>query len=252
MTVHARTLTAVLTVSWVLSASSVFAQQPAAAPAPTPTWTGSAGAGVSLTSGNTDTVNYNVAFDVTRDPKTRNTQKAKGLFLRGEQNDALTANQLALAFRNQFALSSRAYLYGQLEYLRDTFKLIDDLVAPTVGVGYKVIDTQPTKFSVDAGTGAVWEKNPGLDTDASWAITAGEKLEHQLTETTAFKHGATALWKADDFADGLYTISAGVGIKVSERLQLTLDILDTFKNRPPNAATDKNDVAFVTALAAKF
>jgi hypothetical protein len=43
-----------------------------------------------------------------------------------------------------------------------------------------------------------------------------------------------------------------VGVKVSEYLQLTVDLLDTFKNRPPNAATKKNDVAFVTALAVKF
>ncbi len=249
-TTRTRALAALLACSaLLLCAPGAFAQQPAA---PEPTWTGTAGAGVALTSGNTDTINYNLAFDVTRDPKTRNVQKAKGLFLRGEQNDELNANHLALAFRNQFELSPRAFVYGQLDYLRDTFKLIDYLVAPTAGVGFKVIDTEPTKFTVDAGTGAVWEKNPSFDVDTSWAVTAGEKLEHQLTATTAFKHTATALWKADDFADGLYTFSAGVGVKVSERLQLTIDVLDTLKNRPPTAATEKNDVAFVTALAAKF
>jgi putative salt-induced outer membrane protein YdiY len=250
----ARFLTAALVLSWVLCASSAFARQPPAAPAEPPpgTWIGTAGAGISLISGNANTVNYNVAFDVTRDPKTRNVQKGRGLFLRGEQDDELTANQLALAFRNQFALTPRAYVYGQVEYLRDTFKLIDYLVAPTAGIGIKVVDTQPTKFSVDGGLGAVWEKNPDLDVDTSLALTAGEKLEHQLTATTSLKHAATALWKADDFADGLYTVSVGVGVKVSQYLQLTVDLLDTFKNRPPNAATDKNDVAFVTALAAKF
>jgi hypothetical protein len=54
----------------------VFAQQPPVAPAEPPpgTWIGTAGAGMSLTSGNSGTVTYNVAFDVTRDPKTRNVQ----------------------------------------------------------------------------------------------------------------------------------------------------------------------------------
>ena len=247
-------LRAAVTVGWVLCASSVFAQQPPAAPpAPDPgTWIGTAGAGISLTSGNSDTVSFNVAFDVTRDPKTRHVQKAKGLYLRGEQEDLVTSNQLALSFRHQYALTSRSYVYGQIEYLRDTFKLIDYLVAPTVGIGFKVIDTPATKFSIDGGLGAVWEKNPDSDVDESLAITAGEKLEHQLTATTIFKHGATALWKADDFADGLYTVSVGVGVKVSEFLQLTVDLVDTYKNRPPNAETKKNDVSFVTALAAKF
>jgi putative salt-induced outer membrane protein YdiY len=235
--------------SW---SSSAFAQAPASPPPDPGIWIGTAGAGISLTSGNTDTVNFNVAVDVTRDPKTRNVQKFRGLFLRGEQESVVTANQLALSFRNQYSMTPSTYLYGQVEYLRDTFKLIDYLVAPTAGIGIKLVDSQPTKFSVDGGIGAVWEKNPDVDVDTSLALTAGEKLEHQLTTTTSLRHGARALWKADDFADGLYTTNVGVGVKVSEFLQLTVDLLDTFKNRPPTAATKKNDIAFVTALAAKF
>lgn len=250
-----------LTVAWLLCAASAIAQPapppppappPAQAPPPPDAWTGTAGAGVSITSGNADTVNYNVAFDVTRDAKTRSVQKMKGLYIRGEREGELTANQLALAFRHQLTVTPRLYVFGQLDYLRDTFKRIEYLVAPTVGVGYKVVDAETTKFSVDGGLGAVWEKNPDLDADASVAITAGEKLEHQLTATTSLRHATTALWKADDVADGLYTITIGVGFKISERLQFTMDLVDTFKNKPPDATTEKNDVVFVTALAAKF
>jgi putative salt-induced outer membrane protein YdiY len=231
-------------------ASPAFAQPPAAPD--TGTWTGTAGAGLALTSGNSDTLNFNVAFDATRDPKTRNITKWTGLYLRGEQNDALVANRLSLSFRDQYALSGRAYAYGQLDYLRDTFKLIDSLVAPTAGVGYKAVDTETTKFTTDAGVGAVWERNPGLDVRTSMALSAGEKLEHALTATATLKHAATGLWKADDFADGLYTFSIGLGTRISEQLQLSIDVLDTLKNRPPTPATKKNDVAVVTAITAKF
>lgn len=222
-------------------------------PPPDPgTWIGTAGAGVALTSGNSDTLNFNVAFDATRDPKTRNVMKWTGLFLRGEQNDALVANRLSLGFRDQYALSARAYTYGQIDYLRDTFKLIDYIVAPTAGLGYKVFDTAATRFSTDAGLGAVWEKNPGLDVLSSMALTAGEQFEHALTATSTLKHAATALWKANDLADGLYTVSIGLATRISEQLQLSVELLDTFKNRPPTAATKKNDVALVTAITAKF
>jgi putative salt-induced outer membrane protein YdiY len=234
----------------VLVAASAFAQEP---PPPDPgTWTGTAGAGLALTSGNSDTLNFNVAFDATRDPKTRNVTKWTGLYLRGEQNDALVANRLSLSFRDQYALSARAYTYGQLEYLRDTFKLIDYLVAPTAGVGYKVVDTAVTKFSTDAGLGVVWERNPGVDVRTSMALTAGEKLEHALTATATLKQAVTGLWKANDLADGLYTFSIGLGTRISEQLQLSIDVLDTLKNRPPTPATKKNDVAVVTAITAKF
>ena len=68
----------------------------------------------------------------------------------------------------------------------------------------------------------------------------------------SLKHATTALWKADNFGDGLYTFSIGLGTRISEHLQLSVDLLDTFKNRPPTAATEKNDVALVTAITAKF
>jgi hypothetical protein len=50
----------------------------------------------------------------------------------------------------------------------------------------------------------------------------------------------------------LYTFSVGLGTRISEHLQLSVEVLDTFKNQPPTAATKKNDVAFVTAITAKY
>jgi hypothetical protein len=52
--------------------------------------------------------------------------------------------------------------------------------------------------------------------------------------------------EANDPADGLYTFSIGLATKISERLQLTCDLRDTFKNRPPAEETKKSGVALVT------
>jgi putative salt-induced outer membrane protein YdiY len=233
----------------MLMSSRPSAQQPTPDPG---AWTGTAGAGVAVTSGNSDTRNFNAAVDATYDPKTRNLMKWTGLYIRSEQDDALVANRLSLAFRDQFAVGSRSFGYGQIIYLRDTFKLIDYLVAPTAGVGYKLVDTATTKFAADGGIGGVWEKNPGLELGTSVALTAGEKLEHALTPTSTIKQSLTGLWKADELADSLYTAYVGLATKISELFQLSIDLLDTFKNRPPTASTEKNDVALVTAITAKF
>jgi len=236
----------------LLMASAAFAQTPAPPGPPPPDWTGAFGAGLSLTSGNSDTVNFNVAFDLTRTPKARNVIDLKALYLRGEQNDALVVNRLSAGVKDQYALSDRAFLYGQVEYLRDTFKRIQYLVAPTVGAGFKVVDTERTKFSVDAGAGAVTEKNPGAAARTDAALTASEKLTIQLTPTASLKHAASGLWKAKDLSDGLYTVSIGIATKISERLQLSLDLLDTFRTRRATPATKRNDMAFVAAVTAKF
>lgn len=228
------------------------AQAPAAADDAPKAWTGTAGLGISVTSGNSDTMNYNAAFDITRTPKARNVMKFTGLYLRGEQNTVTVVNRTSLAYRDEYAWSGRTYVFGQLEYLRDTFKLIDYLYAPTAGLGFNVSNTDATKFTVFGGAGSVTEKNPGRARHTSAALTAGEKLQQQLTPTATFKHASTALWNAGDFADGLYTTSFGISAKLSDRMQLALDLLDTYKNRPASATTKKNDVALVTAITAKF
>ena len=48
-----------------------------------------------LTSGNSETRNFNVAFDVTRDPKTRHVFKAGLLYLWSTDDGDDTANRLA-------------------------------------------------------------------------------------------------------------------------------------------------------------
>jgi putative salt-induced outer membrane protein YdiY len=247
-------LAVVVFASALLLPSRVLAQQPCpcATPVDQGTWIGTAGAGLSVTSGNSDTLNFNVSYDITRDPKTRNVVTSKGLFIRGQEDGTTVANRLSLGFRDQYRFNDGAFVFGQVDYLRDTFKLIDYLVAPTMGVGYKVIDTTPTKFAVDGGMGAVFEKNPDEEVSTNVALTAGERFERALSPTSSLHHSATALWRADELADGLYTISIGLGAKLSNPLQLSVDLLDTFKNRPPTEATKRNDVALVTAITTTF
>ena len=227
---------------------SAWAQAPAPAPK---AWTGTVGAGINLTQGNTDTLNYNLAFDLLLPFSTRNVMKTTGLYLRGTQNDTLSVNRTSLGFRDEISISNRTFVFGKLDYLRDTFKAIDYLVAPGAGLGFKAINSDRTKYVVDAALGAVTEKNPLQDRRTSGAVTLGEKLTHQLTSTASIKHEATALWKTQDLDDALYTLSAGISAALSSRAQLSFEVLNVYKNRPPGL-TKKNDVALITALTTKF
>ncbi|MDO8795534.1 MAG: DUF481 domain-containing protein [Vicinamibacterales bacterium] len=227
---------------------SAWAQAPAPA---AKAWTGTVGAGINLTQGNTDTLNYNLAFDLLHPFSTRNVMKTTGLYLRGTQNDTLNVNRTSLGFRDEITISGRTFVFGKLDYLRDTFKAIDYLVAPGAGLGFKVLDSDRTTYVVDAALGAVTEKNPLQDRRTSGAITLGEKLTHQLTSTASLKHEATALWKTRDLGDALYTLSVGISATLSSRAQLSFEVLNVYKNRPPGI-TRKNDVALITALTTKF
>jgi putative salt-induced outer membrane protein YdiY len=236
----------------LLVASTTLAQTPPPPPAPPDALTGSVSVGLALTSGNKDTSTVNASYEVTHDPKTKNVIKSSGLFLRGSSDGTLTAEQLALAGRDEYALSKRTFVFGELRYLHDKFKQISYLIAPTAGVGHRLVDSPATLLSLSAGAGAVWEKNPETDVQASGAVTAEQRLSHKLSPTATVTQAATALWKTSDFADALYTFGAGIAVAVVSRAQVKVELLDTYKNRPPNADVQQNDVALVVGIVYKF
>ena len=221
-------------------------------PPPPPGWIGSASAGLALTQGNSDTSNVNLAYEVKRETGSPWVFKSTGLFLRGESEGELITNRLAFNAREEWKLSERTAFFGQLQYMRDTFKQIDYLVSPNFGVNRYLIKDDRTEFGVDAGVGAVWEKNPELEVRTSGALTAGQSFQRKISDTTTFTEKIAALWKMDDFEDALYAITVGIAANVTDTIQMKAELLDTYKNKPVSAAVVKNDVAFVLSFVYKF
>jgi putative salt-induced outer membrane protein YdiY len=241
---------AIFVMSW---ASYAWAQQaPPAPPGPPKGLSGSAGFGLSFTQGNTDTLTLNAQDDSIYDPKTGNVMKWNLLFLRGKQNHVLTVNRLSATFRDEDSLTTRMYVFGQVDTLHDTFKQIDYLIAPAAGLGYKVLNSMRTQLTADAGAGAVIEQDAGVVARGAIAATLSEKLIHQLTETTTLKQAAAALLKTNNWSDGLYTFQIGIAAKITTRFQLAVDVLDTFKNQPIDPTLKSNDVALVISIVAKY
>ncbi len=237
----------------VAAATHAWAQQPPPPPAATPQGlSGSAGFGLSLTQGNSDTLNINATVDSVYDPKTGNVMKWNALYLRGKQNGVLAVNRVSGTFRDENTVSGRMFVFAEMDALHDTFKAIDYLLAPAVGVGVKAIDTAPTKLAFDVGVGGVVEKDTDFVARGSATVTFDQKLIRQLSETTTLKETLTGLFKTDNFSDNLLTLQAGIAARVNSRLQLTVDLLDTFKNLPVFPEARQNDVAIVTGVLMKY
>ena len=118
-----------ITVTFI--AASSFAADP---PPPKP-WTSSLGAGLAITSGNTDTKNYNLAFATKYDPKTKFVFKADALYLRGDSNGETQVDKASADARGEYSLSDRTFAFVEVSYLRDPFKGISYSVAPVESVG---------------------------------------------------------------------------------------------------------------------
>jgi putative salt-induced outer membrane protein YdiY len=223
-----------------------------APPPPPPGWTGSFGAGLAATQGNSDTSTVNLAYEIRRDTGSNLLFKSVGLFIRGESEGELTTNRLAFEGRVDRRLTDRTSVFANLGYLRDEFKQIDYLVSPTVGLSRFLVKNDRAELAVDGGVGLVWEKNPGLELQTDGAVTAGQNYKIKLGANSEFTQRFSALWKMDDFEDGLYIAGVGLAASVTAQTQIKVEILDTFKNKPPNADVEKNDVAYLVSFVYKF
>lgn len=231
-------------------AAPAFAQEAPAAPPPA--WTGSIGAGLALTSGNTDTSHVNLSFKAVRDPRAKAVFAAEGTYIRGSQDGRRNADNALVNVRGERKVSPRAFWFGQLQYLRNTFKAINAYWAPTIGVGYRLQDGPKGSFSADASVGASWENNPRADVQAHAVVTFGEQLTRVLSKTATLTHDFAVTVVAGDWTDGLYTFRVGLSVSVTERIQLKLEALDTFQSRPPAPGVQKNDVSTIASAVYRF
>src|SRR5712691_2088562 len=110
--------TTVLGIATLFTAMSVFAADPTPPPKP---WTTTLGAGLAITSGNSDTKNFNLSFATKYDPKTRLIFKADALYLRGDSNGVKQVDKASADAREELTISERTFTFAEVSYLRDPF-----------------------------------------------------------------------------------------------------------------------------------
>src|SRR3954452_14087970 len=92
----------------VFVAATAFAQE---TKPPEKVWASSIGAGLAVTSGNTDTKNYNLSFNTKYDPKTKVVFKADALYLRGESDGVTNVDKAGADARYEYNLSDRTFTF---------------------------------------------------------------------------------------------------------------------------------------------
>jgi putative salt-induced outer membrane protein YdiY len=220
-------------------------------PPPPPTWILSVGAGLTHTGGNSDTGSYNATANALYDPPGKNAVRAEVLYLRASESDEAIVDRTLAVLRDEYTMSGRLFAFGEVGYQSDRFKEVDYLIAPLVGVGYKVIERPAALFSVDAGVGGALEKLEGRESNSDFAVKAGERAEWKMSPTASFFQKGAALWKARDFGDAYYRFEAGVAAALTKRLELKVTFADDYKTRPARPELVKNDTSFILSLLFK-
>jgi len=215
-------------------------------------YTGSFGGGLALTGGNTDTKNFNLSFDMVRDPLKKSVIKVKSSYLRGTQNKTTNLDRTALLIRDEYTISGRVFGFGQVDYLRDRFKSIVFIWNPTAGLGYKIFNSDKTKLEVSGGAGGILEKDGGFESKTSGSVVAGETFRYKLSSNASVTQSHSTIWKTENFSDSLSHFSIGITTSIAKKLEIKSEFNDSFKNQPASSLIKKNDTAFITTFLVKF
>jgi putative salt-induced outer membrane protein YdiY len=224
---------------------------PPCPPPPPAGWNISVGGGLSLTGGNTDTSSYSLSANVVYDPKKKNLFRGEALYLRASEEDRATVSRTAASLRDEYKVNGRAFVFGQLGYLRDRFKELDYLLAPVAGLGVRVVDRPNLLLSVDGGAGGAFEKLEDQDSTTNLALQATQRLEWQLTPGSRFLQKSGGLWKADDLEDAYYRLELGIATTITKGLELKVAFIDDYKARPARPELEKNDTSFLASILFK-
>lgn len=233
---NARTLA--LSVMALLPAVALCDEAP-----PQDVWTGKGQAGIVASQGNTQARTANAALDLglLDGPWTHSLHletlyaKSAGI-TSGERWDAL--------WQTNYALSSALYTFGALRFDRDLFSGFNYQGSVAAGLGYKIIDTNGLKLSVQAGPGYRRERPQMLTRDAageviartfgaptsSAILSAGIDYSQALTATTTL---SDKLLVESGGGNTLLTNALALSVKMSSRLALSLGYNIQNNSSPP-------------------
>jgi putative salt-induced outer membrane protein len=239
----------------LIAAVPAFAQEtaPAKPPEPPPpALQGSFSAGLALTSGNTDTSNFNLGFNMVYDPKTHSLFKADAFYLRSANDGVATSDKAGASLRFQYSLTERFYAFAQLGYQRDRFKNVTYLITPMLGGGYYFLKEKNLELTVDVSVGGAFEKDSGFDATSSGAFSVGQGFVWKILPTTTFTEKATGLWKTNRTSDCFYHFEMGLAASLVKNFELKIAYLVDFKNEPNPPTLKKTDTALIAAIVYKF
>lgn len=192
-------------------------------------WTGKGDIGASFASGNSENqaASANLELKNTVD-KWQHTFGFAGNY--GHDGNDKTAQRWELRGQTQYEITERAYGFGAARYEDDEFSQYDYQASLAGGLGYKIINTERTKFWVQGGPGYRYAKLADTGENEDGVIFRGDAgFEHQLTDTTKIvdrflvEAGSDNTYLQNDL--GLeVTITGAVGLRVGYQVRHNTDV----------------------------
>jgi putative salt-induced outer membrane protein len=252
------TIRVIATATTLLSCAPVLTALADEAPAPPPpqhTWIGKGQFGFLDSRGNSDSESLNANLDVLRyDGDWKNDLYVGGLY--GKSSGIVSAERWEIREQTDYNITKSLFTFGGLRFEHDQFDGFVYQGSVTAGMGYKILDTNDTKLTAQAGVGyrrlrpetidkadngEVISRTPG-DASGNAIGTVGVDFSHAFTKTTVFTNKFLTEAGSDNT---LLQDTLGVTVKMSDRLALSVGYGIIDNTKPPAPLKKLDTVATV-------
>ncbi len=240
--IHPR-LTAIVLLSLALPAAYSRADEAPAPPPPQHEWIGKGQFGFLQSRGNSDGESVNGSIDLSRyDDAWKNALYAGGVY--GKSGGIVSAERWEVREQTDYAITEKFFAFGGLRYEHDLFDGFQYQASLTGGLGYKFLDLESDKLTVQVGAGYRRLRPESLTKDGNGAVvsrlpmdatgeaiaTVGADYSHRFTPSTTLTNKFLVEYGS---SDTLAHDEIALAVKMSNRLALSVGYAITDNSKPP-------------------
>ena len=248
MRMNSRNLLSVVVAIGLLTVGRSVAAQTPAPPEPPPRLEGSAQFALLGTTGNTSTNSLGAGGDLQWRPDPW-THSVKIGFAQNKSDDVLSARSFAALYRASRRMNERLSIYGQYDFLRDTFAGVDQRHIVEGGLSYLAVEHAPHRLRVDGGLGYLYEDGPEEHFD-SVTLSIAAEYRVKLSEGSEFSYEPRFLMTLADADAWKFGQVAALTARLTSILSLKLSHTIRYSARPP-ADFDTTDTITAVSLVAR-
>lgn len=241
-------LLALVTVSCIVFTSGVFAQAPPPPPKP---WSYALALSYLGTTGNTDTQTFGTDFTFKRLPQPWGIEGGIS-YLRGEQNDVLTAERIRLGLKGMRAFGPRWEYFMAAGWERDKFAGFDSRTTLATGATYKALTGPKNELAFDMGLSWTDESYVFIGPDGSYmGGFLAMRYAHNWTPKSKFIQRFLYVPNFEEGSNWRGESETAVQAALTDRLALKASFLLRYANEPP-LGFDKTDTTTALSLVFSF
>lgn len=207
-------------------------------------WSGEGQLGALVSTGNSSNTGLTAGLKLAREGADW-THKISALADFQRSSGVTTREQFLLAYEPNRQLSDRLFLYGLGQLERDRFQGFSSRIAASGGLGYKVLDTDTVKLSVNGGPAYRKTNFVGGGSDSALAGLASLDFDWRLSETVKISQDASAFVQSgNDTLLATTALEAGLSGALSLRLSYAVE----YDSQPPVGAVSTDTLTRVSII----